>query len=84
MSEEGVQGCVQSAAGPIGPASAEPRAGAGPEERGEAKMQATVGKEAPDFEATAFLEGKFSNIRLSSFRGRWVFLCFYPGDFTFV
>jgi len=47
-------------------------------------MQATVGREAPDFEATAFHEGKFSNLRLSSFRGKWVLLCFYPGDFTFV
>jgi len=84
MSEDNVQGCVRSAAGPIGPASAERSAGAGPEERGEARMQATVGREAPDFEATAFHEGKFSNLRLSSFRGKWVLLCFYPGDFTFV
>jgi hypothetical protein len=84
MGEDKTQGCVQSAAGPIRPASAERDAGAGPEERGVAKMAATVGKEAPDFEATAFHEGKFSNIRLSGYRGKWVFLCFYPGDFTFV
>jgi hypothetical protein len=84
MGEDKTQGCVQSAAGPIRPASAERSAGAGPEEGGETKMQAVVGKEAPDFEATAFYEGKFSNIRLSSFRGKWVLLCFYPGDFTFV
>lgn len=84
MGEDKTQGCVQSAAGPIGPASAERNTGTGPEEKGVAKMQAAVGKEAPDFEATAFYEGKFSNVRLSSFRGKWVFLCFYPGDFTFV
>jgi hypothetical protein len=84
MGDDKTQGCVQSAAGPIGPASAARSAGTGQEERGEAKMQATVGREAPDFEATAFHEGKFSNVRLSNFRGKWVFLCFYPGDFTFV
>jgi alkyl hydroperoxide reductase subunit AhpC len=43
-----------------------------------------VGKEAPDFEAAAFLDGGFKNVKLSDFRGHWVVLCFYPGDFTFV
>ncbi len=43
-----------------------------------------VGKPAPDFEAHAFVEGGFKNIRLSDYRGKWVALCFYPGDFTFV
>jgi peroxiredoxin (alkyl hydroperoxide reductase subunit C) len=47
-------------------------------------MTVMVGKEAPDFEATAFHEGGFKNVKLSSFRGKWVLLCFYPGDFTFV
>jgi alkyl hydroperoxide reductase subunit AhpC len=43
-----------------------------------------VGKQAPDFEAAAFHEGGFKNIKLSDFRGKWVFLCFSPGDFTVV
>ena len=43
-----------------------------------------VGKPAPDFTAPAFYQGKFSNVRLSEFKGKWVLLCFYPGDFTFV
>ncbi len=43
-----------------------------------------VGKPAPDFTAPAFHQGKFMNISLSEFKGKWVFLCFYPGDFTFV
>lgn len=47
-------------------------------------MRVMVGTEAPDFEATAFHEGGFKNLKLSSFRGQWAFLCFYPGDFTFV
>jgi len=43
-----------------------------------------VGKPAPDFSAPAFYEGKFVNVDLSEYRGKWVLLCFYPGDFTFV
>ena len=46
---------------------------------------ARVGKPAPDFEASAFVGGGFKNVRLSSYKGKkWVVLCFYPGDFTFV
>lgn len=47
-------------------------------------MIARVGKPAPDFEANAYFNGGFKNIRLSSYKGKWVVLCFYPGDFTFV
>jgi peroxiredoxin (alkyl hydroperoxide reductase subunit C) len=47
-------------------------------------MTAQVGREAPDFEASAYVDGSFRNIKLSDHRGRWVALCFYPGDFTFV
>lgn len=47
-------------------------------------MMAKVGKPAPDFEATAFLQGAFRNVKLSDYNGHWVMLCFYPGDFTFV
>jgi len=77
--------CVQPAKGPIGvvqsdsPAQAEIK-----EERKENKMIAKVGKPAPDFEANAFVDGGFKNIRLSDYKGQWVVLCFYPGDFTFV
>jgi hypothetical protein len=48
------------------------------------KMQAQVGKPAPDFEVSAFIDGGFKNIKLSDYKGKWVALCFYPGDFTFV
>jgi len=48
-------------------------------------MQARVGQEAPDFEATAFLPGKgFEPVKLSDHKGKWIVVCFYPGDFTFV
>ncbi len=43
-----------------------------------------VGKPAPDFTAPAFIDGKFANVSLSDYKGQWVSLCFYPGDFTFV
>jgi peroxiredoxin (alkyl hydroperoxide reductase subunit C) len=48
------------------------------------KMAARVGKPAPDFELSAFVGGGFKNIKLSDYKGQWVVLCFYPGDFTFV
>jgi len=47
-------------------------------------MIARVGKPAPDFETTAYHQGGFKNVRLSDYKGKWVLLCFYPGDFTFV
>lgn len=78
-----VDGCVKPAAGPLVTAPT-PTKEAIPEK--EAKMMiARTGNEAPDFEATAYVAGKgFENIRLSDYRGQWVVLCFYPGDFTFV
>jgi len=82
MSEPG-EGCVQPAKGPIGvPESREPSEKQ--ERKEEIRMMAHVGKAAPDFETTAFFEGAFRNVRLSDYKGRWIVLCFYPGDFTFV
>lgn len=43
-----------------------------------------VGKPAPDFELSAYHKGEFLSYKLSEFKGQWVVLCFYPGDFTFV
>ncbi len=46
---------------------------------------ARVGKQAPDFETSAYVSGEgFKNIKLSDYQGQWVVVCFYPGDFTFV
>ncbi len=47
-------------------------------------MSARVGKPAPDFETTAYMDGEIKKVKLSDFRGKWVMLYFYPGDFTFV
>ncbi len=44
----------------------------------------SVGTKAPDFEAPAYQDGNFGQIKLSDYLGKWVVICFYPGDFTFV
>ena len=44
-----------------------------------------VTKEAPDFAAQAVLpDNSFGEVKLSSYRGKYVLLFFYPLDFTFV
>ncbi len=50
----------------------------------EVAMVARVGQKAPEFEAPAYYRGEFTTVKLSDFAGKWVLLCFYPGDFTFV
>lgn len=56
----------------------------GTEHKEGASMTATVGGKAPDFEAPAYHKGQFTTVKLSDYLGKWVLLCFYPGDFTFV
>jgi hypothetical protein len=76
------QGCVAAAQGPI---TTEQPAGKPESNKEEVKaMSVRVGMKAPDFEATAYVDGDFTNIKLSDYAGKWVTLCFYPGDFTFV
>lgn len=48
------------------------------------KPMIAVGKKAPDFVAPAYFNGTFLSVKLSDYLGKWVVLCFYPGDFTFV
>ena len=55
-----------------------------PIERKEPSMTARVGQKAPDFTAPSYYRGGFTPIKLSDFAGKWVLICFYPGDFTFV
>ena len=76
-------GCVKPAKGPIAPPEAKESAPSHIQKE-EVKMMARVGKPAPDFEASAFVNGGFENVRLSDYKGKWVVVCFYPGDFTFV
>ena len=84
MSEKPSTSCAQPAAGPIVAASAEPTQTKAESREEQQRMSVMVGREAPDFEATAFIDGAFKNIKLSDYKGKWIFLCFYPGDFTFV
>ncbi len=43
-----------------------------------------IGDTIPDFTLDAFHEKKIKKIKLSSFKGQWSILLFYPADFTFV
>lgn len=50
----------------------------------EEKQMIRVGKPAPLFSAPAYYNGEMTTINLEDYKGQWVVLCFYPGDFTFV
>ena len=50
----------------------------------EAIMIARVGEKAPDFQAPSYHQGEITNVKLSDYFGKWILLCFYPGDFTYV
>jgi len=50
----------------------------------EATMAVCVGQKAPEFTAPAYYRGGFTTVKLADYVGKWVLLCFYPGDFTFV
>ena len=83
-SNEGAS-CVEPARGPIvaeAPDNGAPKSTV--VEKEILKVTARAGKPAPDFEATAYHEGGFKTVKLSDYKGQWVVLCFYPGDFTFV
>ena len=77
-------GCARPTGSVVG-ASSKPQSSQ-PEERPEEEsmVQVKVGGKAPDFQAPAYHQGKFTSVKLSDYLGKWVLLCFYPGDFTFV
>jgi len=84
MSEELEIGCARPTGGPVGESVK-----AGETEKEEKILEKgvsmiKVGQKAPDFTAPAYHKGKFINVKLSDYLGKWVVLCFYPGDFTFV
>ncbi len=84
MAEPG-NGCVEPSKGPIGPPdTGEIQKDEAQNRKEVKKMVARVGKPAPDFEAAAYVDGGFKNVKLSDYKDKWVVLCFYPGDFTFV
>ena len=55
-----------------------------PEKKEVKRNMILVGKPAPKFKAPAFYKGNFTSVSLTEYIGKWVLLCFYPGDFTFV
>jgi hypothetical protein len=83
MAEQLDVGCARPTGGPVGePASADSEGVT--QETKEVMSMIQVGKKAPDFTAPGYHKGKFINVKLSEYLGKWVLLCFYPGDFTFV
>ncbi|OPZ25911.1 MAG: Selenocysteine-containing peroxiredoxin PrxU [Deltaproteobacteria bacterium ADurb.BinA179] len=88
MPEEMKVGCARPTGGPVGEEQPQAR----PEETGGAELSAKreggamikLGRKAPDFVAPAYHQGKFVSVKLSEYLGKWIVLCFYPGDFTFV
>lgn len=78
-------GCVKSVKGPITAEYSSEGTTKDMSVKEGGRMRALVGNEAPDFEANAFIAGEgFKTVKLSDYKGKWIVVCFYPGDFTFV
>jgi peroxiredoxin (alkyl hydroperoxide reductase subunit C) len=83
--EEQPQGCARVTGSVVGAPLPEAQPQAEPTMKKEmTQMTARVGQKAPDFSAPAYYRGGFTSVKLSDYLGKWVMLCFYPGDFTFV
>lgn len=84
MAEESI-GCARPTGSVVGaPPKKETPAKQESSSQEETMSQVRVGAKAPDFEAPVYHRGKFGKVKLSDYIGKWVLLCFYPGDFTFV
>jgi peroxiredoxin (alkyl hydroperoxide reductase subunit C) len=83
MPEEMDVGCARPTGGPVGEEVGE-EVQETPTIKKEVSSMVHVGKKAPDFAAPGYQNGKFISVKLSEFLGKWVLLCYYPGDFTFV
>ncbi len=82
---EGIKvGCARPTGGLVGETSEAESTPPKESTKKEVSAMIKVGKKAPDFSAPAYHQGKFVSVRLSEYLGKWVLLCFYPGDFTFV
>lgn len=83
MPQEMEIGCSRPTGGPVGE-TVSPEKEQQPHIEKEITPMIQVGEKAPDFSAPAYQQGKFISVKLSEYLGKWVILCFYPGDFTFV
>ena len=83
MEKEAAVGCARPTGGPVGEEEKnELETAHEPFKKEQAMIK--VGQKAPDFIAPGYHKGAFVNVKLSDYLGKWVLLCFYPGDFTFV
>jgi hypothetical protein len=76
-------GCARPTGGPVGEQPPGEEFAPSPPRKEQQRM-IHVGQKAPDFVAPAYHLGKFTSEQLSEHLGKWVVLCFYPGDFTYV
>jgi peroxiredoxin (alkyl hydroperoxide reductase subunit C) len=84
LAEEMKAGCARPTGGLVGEPVEEGKFPEQQEAKKEVKSMVMIGRKAPDFMAPGYFQGKFINVHLSDYLGKWVLLCFYPGDFTFV
>ena len=78
------QGCARPTGSVVGQEPTTDLSSSTTEDLKEVLMIAKVGQKAPDFEAPAYHQGKFTSVKLSDYLGNWVLVCFYPGEFTYV
>jgi predicted secreted acid phosphatase len=84
MPQEFKTGCARPTGGVVGEKEKERKTQDEQSVKKEEKTMLLIGRKAPDFTAPAYYQGKFVNLQLSEYFGKWILLCFYPGDFTFV
>ena len=84
MPEEAPVGCARPTGGPVGEPAKEAQEETRQPVQKEVRSMIHVGEKVPDFVAPGYHKGKFINVKLSDYLGKWTLLCFYPGDFTFV
>jgi peroxiredoxin (alkyl hydroperoxide reductase subunit C) len=77
------QGCAR-VTGTVSGDGSPPASNPNTTESKEVIVTARVGQKAPEFTAPSYYRGGFAPVKLADFAGKWVLLCFYPGDFTFV
>jgi len=84
MGEEIKAGCARPTGGLVGEQPKTENSKELETTKKEGVQMIKVGQKAPDFTAPAYHKGKFVDVKLSEYLNKWVLLCFYPGDFTFV
>ena len=84
MAEEIKIGCARPTGGLVGDPAEPKQEFLSKSIEKEVHSMIQVGRKAPDFTAPGYQNGKFISVKLSEYLGKWVVLCFYPGDFTFV